>query len=131
MKTTSKLMMTITMTILLSVTAFSQVTFDYDKSVDFTKYKTYSFLDWQKDSDKILNDIDKQRLRNAFQNEFSNRNIKLVEKNGDMLVAIYVVVDNEQSVTAYTTYTGGFGYGLGRPFGVGAVGVGANTTFNE
>ena len=42
-----------------------------------------------------------------------------------------MVVDNKQSVTAYTTYTGGFGYGLGRPFGVGAVGVGANTTFNE
>ena len=48
-----------------------------------------------------------------------------------MAIALYLVVDAKQSVTAYTDYTGGLGYGGMMPWGVGyygGVGMGTATT---
>jgi len=88
-----------------------KVVSDTDKSVDFSKYKTYSFLGWQKDSDKLLNDFDKKRLRDAFISEFETRGLKFVDANGDMEVTLFLVLDQKTSTTAYTDYYGGGGYG--------------------
>jgi hypothetical protein len=44
---------------------------DYDKEADFTKYKTFEYYGWAEDSDKILNRFDKERIENAFGEEFS------------------------------------------------------------
>lgn len=91
-----------------------KVTSDHDKSVDFNKYKTYVFLGWQSDSDKILNDLDKERLRKAFAAEFEKRNLKLVKEDGDLAITLFVVVDQKTSINAYTNYYGGAGYGYRR-----------------
>jgi hypothetical protein len=109
-----------------------KVTADLDKDADFSKYKTASFLGWQEDSDKVLNDIDKKRLRDAFTTEFSNRNITLVEENGDMAITLFLVADQKTSVTAYSNYYGGGG-GYGR-YGRGRGGWGggySSTSYNE
>ena len=45
---------------------YAQVKSDYDKTVDFTKLKTYTFKGWEKNSDQILNDFDKKRIRYSF-----------------------------------------------------------------
>ena len=45
-----------------------KVTADYDKSKDFSKYKTYSFLGWQKDTDQLVNDFDKETSTTAYTN---------------------------------------------------------------
>ena len=45
----------------------AQVTSYIDESADFSKYKTYSFLGWQQDSDSLLSDIDKERLQKSEQ----------------------------------------------------------------
>ena len=115
---------------LVHSTAFSQVNSDYDKSVDFTKYKTFSFLGWQKESGKQLNDLDKQRLRDAFKSEFAQRDMTIVTDNADALVTLYLVVDDKTSTTAYTDYTGGLGMvrGVGWGMGVGGMGFGSSTT---
>ncbi|MGA9271456.1 MAG: DUF4136 domain-containing protein [Lutimonas sp.] len=113
---------------------FAQVTADFDKSVDFNNYKTYSFGGWQDDSGKILNDIDKDRMRKAFQEEFAARNMKIVTENADAVVVLYLVINRETSTTAYTNYTGGMGYGARRGWGMGVGGVGmgsSTTTFSE
>lgn len=130
MKTSSKLSMILIFLILVSLNGFSQVTADYDKSVDFTKFKTYSFAGWQKDSGKLLNDLDSKRLLDAFVAEFKSRNLTLVKDNADLVVTLYLVIDNKTSTTAYTDYTGGVGMraGLGWGMGVGAVGMGSSTT---
>lgn len=89
----------------------AQVTADFDKSVDFSTYKTYSFLGWQKDCDTLLNDFDKKRLQDAFKAEFDARNLKVVESGGDMSVSLFLFVDEKTDLTAYTNYSGGMGYG--------------------
>ncbi len=89
----------------------AQVTADFDKSVDFSTYKTYSFLGWQKDSDTLLNDFDKKRLQDAFKAEFDARNLKFVQNGGDMSVSLFIFVDQKTDLTAYTSHSGGYGYG--------------------
>ncbi len=134
MKNSVKAAFTIALAVLIIGSAFSQVTTDYDRSVDFTKYKTFSFAGWQKDSEKLLNDLDKTRLRDAFKAEFANRDLKIVTDNADALVSLYLVIDNKTSTTAYTDFNGGMGMGAGRGWGMGVGGVGlgsATTTYSE
>ena len=35
---------------------------DYEKSTDFSAYKTYMFVGWQDDSDQVMNDFDKKKI---------------------------------------------------------------------
>jgi len=42
----------------ISANTNAQVTADFDKDADFSKYKTYSFAGWQKDRGAKLNDFD-------------------------------------------------------------------------
>lgn len=99
-----------------------KVVTDVDKTVDFSSYKTFSFLGWQDDSDKILNDMDKKRLHEAFKKEFDARGMQYLEENGDIDISLFIVVDQKTSTTAYTNYygshygrygryRGGWGYG--------------------
>jgi len=105
---------------------------DYDKSADFTKYKTFEFLGWAEESNKILNRFDQERIENAFGAEFNKRGFTGVESGGDIAVSLFLVVDKKTSVTAYTNHmnTGGWGYGAGWGWygGYGGVGMGTSTT---
>ena len=106
-----KILTLLSILIMVSVSA-QTVTTDVDKSADFTKFQTYEFLGWQDDSDAILNELDKKRLRDSFKAEFEKRNLKYVEENGDIGILLYLVVSQETSITAYTNYysNGGYGY---------------------
>ena len=102
---------------------------DYDKTVDFTKYKTLSYYGWAKDSDKILNEFDKERIEGAFATEFMKRGIDFKQSGGDITVSLFIVMDQKTGATAYTTHMGygGWGYGPGWGWGMGAT----STTYNE
>ena len=104
-----------------------KVTGDYEKSTDFSAYKTYMFVGWQDDSDQVMNDFDKKRLRESIKSEMDARQFNFVESDADMAVSLYVVVDQKTSTTAYTNYYGGAGYGVGRR-GYGGWGHGSATT---
>lgn len=122
----------IALAVLISSCSSVKVVADMDKTVDFTKYETYSFLGWQDDSDKILNDFDKKRLRDAFISEFEARGMKPVPENGDMDITLYIVVDQKTSTTAYTNYYGGGGgYGGYNRYGGGWGYGSATTTYSE
>lgn len=105
--------------------SYGQVRSDYDKDTDFSKYKTYTFQGWEKDSDQQLNDFDKQRITDAFKHELQIREITHEDSNPDVGITLFVVVDERTSKTAYTNYNGGMGYG--RSWGWGA-GMGSSTT---
>jgi len=79
--------------LLIVVNLQAQVTSYFDESVDFSTYKTYSFLGWQRDSDSLLNDIDKESLQKAFKSEFDARNLKFVQSGGEMSVSLYIFVE--------------------------------------
>jgi len=130
MKTMIKLVGIVTLIFTFSFAGLAQVSYDYDKEADFSKYKTWSFLGWQKDSGDLMNQLDKETLYNAFKSEFEERGIEYVKDGGEMMVSLYLVIKEKQQVEAYTNYTGG--YGLARPWGYGAgiVGGTSNTTYN-
>lgn len=118
---------------LLLISSYSiaqKVNTDYDKKADFTVYKTVSFLGWQ--DDVTLNDFDKKRFTDAFREEFKKRNLTLLESGGDMAIALYLVVAQKTSTTAYTNYYGG---GAGRGYrrgGRGGWGGGySSTSYSE
>ena len=105
-----------------------KVTSDYDKTVDFTKFKTFEYYGWAQESDKLLNQLDKDRIENAFADEFKKRGLTPVESGGDLIVSLFIVVEQKSQTTANTTtmgsgyggYYGGFyGYGPGYGWGGG------------
>jgi hypothetical protein len=120
------------MILLLGACSGITVKSDYDKEVDFTKYKTFEYYGWAKESDKILNRFDKERIEQAFGEEFRKRGLQYVEGNGDMVVSLYIVVDQKTSTTAYTNHynMGGYTYGprWGWYGGYGGMGMGTSTT---
>lgn len=94
------------------------VTSDFDKTVDFTKFKTYSYYGWANNSDQILTTFDKERLEKAFADEFESRGLTFVKENGDITVGLFIHTAQEQQTTATTTGMGG-GYGYGGYYGYG------------
>jgi hypothetical protein len=100
---------------------------DLDSSVDFSKYKNFEYYGWADGSDKILNDLDKRRIEKAFADELYKRGMGYVAKDGDMVVALYIVTETKTQTTATTTSMGGgyggyggyYGYGPGYGWGAG------------
>lgn len=137
MKTFIKLFSFLIMLAFLSACSTVSVTSDYDKSVDFTKLKTYEYYGWADGSDKLLNSLEKDRIEAAFEAEFTKRGIKHVESGGDMVIALYIMTQDKTQYNATTTSMGGgyggyggyYGYGPGYGWGPG-MGV-SNTTVSE
>lgn len=119
---------------ILASCASLTVTSDYDKTVDFTKFKTYSYYGWAKESNKILTPFDEQRIEKAFEDEFTKRGLTYVKEGGDLTVALYIQTQKKQETTATTTgfhggYGGYYGYGPGWGWGPGwHGGMGMSTT---
>lgn len=104
---------------------------DYDKAVDFTKYKDFYYLGWAEETTQMLNELDKDRIEEAFGNEFTSRGVEFVGKDeADAAVLLYIVVNQKTSTTAYTNHYGGMGYGYGYP-GWGWGGGMSSTTYSE
>ena len=115
---------------------------DYDKSVDFTKFKTFEYYGWADNSDRILTPFDKERIEKAFGEEFKKRGLTYVKENGDLVVALHIVTEKKTETTANTSsmgyggYGGGYGgyygygpgWGWGGGYGGGYGGMGNSTT---
>jgi hypothetical protein len=118
---------------ILSSCSSIKVVVDSDKSVDFTQYKDLEYYGWADNSDQILNRFDKERIEEAFGNEFKNRGLKLVENGeGDIVVSLYIVTEQKSQTTAHTTSMGGgyggyYNYGPGYGWGGGH----STTTYSE
>lgn len=97
------------------------ISYDYDKSTDFSKYETYSFYGWAKGSDKVINSINQKRIENAVAGELEARGLRLVPENGDLTVSLFIQFDEQQGVNAYTNYyaAGPYGYRYGPGWGWG------------
>jgi len=128
------LILAFTMVALVSSCSSITVISDYDKEVDFSKYKTFEYYGWADESDKILNRFDKERIEAALGVEFAKRELKLVEENGDLVVSLFIVVDQKTTTTAYTNHYGSAGYGYGPDWGwynsYGGMGT-STTTYSE
>jgi len=93
MKNLIKLLSVLFLCVIFNNSVKAQVSFDLDKEVDFTKYKTYSFAGWQENSDKLLNSVDKKRIQESFKSEFTIRDMDYLLGNADVVVSLYLVID--------------------------------------
>ena len=105
-----------------------------DKEADFSEFKTYSLYPWDKHNDKVVNDYDKLTIINSVKNELNKRGLKYVEKDGDIVVSIFVIIEEKTSYQAYSNHYGGWaGYGGGWGYygGVGFYGYGMSPGYNS
>jgi len=119
----SSILAVLILAIIFSSCSSIKITSDYDKSVDFTKYKTFEYYGWAKESDKLLNDLDKKRIEDAFSNELYKRGLSYVATGGDLIVTLFIVIEDKTQTTAQTSSMGGgyygghYGYGPGWGWG--------------
>ncbi len=112
--------------------SFSQIKSDYDKSINFNNYTYYSFEGWQKNCDKQLSEFDKKRITDAIKSELEERGMEYtITSNADAKITLYVVLLKKTSTTAYTDYTGGYGFRPRWGWGRGAGMYSFETTYDE
>ncbi|WP_322545200.1 DUF4136 domain-containing protein [Elizabethkingia miricola] len=87
---------------------------DYDKTVDFTKYKTYNY--WETDTAKDeLSDLDKKRVFSAIDEQMI---LKGYSKNDNPDFLINLVTDSKE-IQNVNTYYGGYSFRRNWGWGIG------------
>lgn len=111
MKTIKLLSGMLLVTLLMSACSSVSVATDYDRHVDFSKYKTFAF--YKPGIDKAeISDLDKKRILRSIQYELQNRGYRLSE-NPDILVSIFT--KEVDRVNVYNNVGWGWGY-YGYPY---------------
>jgi len=90
------------------------VTTDWDRSTDFSTFKTFSFYPWDYKNGYQLNDYDKNTILMAIQSTLEDKGYTYVKEGGDLMVSIFITIKGKTSYQAYTDHYGGWaGYGGG------------------
>ncbi|MCF6239774.1 MAG: DUF4136 domain-containing protein [Bacteroidales bacterium] len=100
-------------TLILGACSTLKVTSDYDPNVNFSKFKTYNLLPWREDVSSMVNDFDRKRIVDAIKQEMELRGYTYAESNSDVSVSAYIILEQKEQTTAYSTYMGGYGYYAG------------------
>jgi hypothetical protein len=109
--------------VLSGCTTTVKVTTDYDKSVDFSQYKTFSFYK-MKVTDNV-SQLNQERILNSVKAEMVKKGFTKNDDAPDILINVTAILQDKQSVSANT-----YGYGgYYRPYGWGG-GYGGTTTVN-
>lgn len=90
--------------------AFAQdVRYNFDKSADFTKFKTYKFVPI-KDAAPVNDLVDKQ-IKAGIEAQLSQKGLTKVDgDNADLLIGYQTAIGQEKQ---FTSYDSGWGYGPG------------------
>ena len=90
-----------------------KVTSDYDRSVNFTAYKTFSMYEMKSEN---VNQLNQDRIERYIRAEMTKRGFTETKENPDLLVNAMTVMKNKKGISASTSFYGG--YGFYRPYGV-------------
>jgi hypothetical protein len=98
---------------LVAAVAFGQdVSYNYDQQADFTKYKTYKWVEVQGGEDQ-LDPLAKQQIRDAIDKHLALKGLtKATGDTADLFVAFQTAVNQEKQMTTWNT-----GYGMGPGWG--------------
>lgn len=95
------------MTILVPSLAYAQkISYDFDKTANFSTYKTYTFKDGTKVGDPLIDN----RIVAALEAELKAKGLTKNDTSPDVAVVYHVAFDKQRDVTAYSTGMGA-GYG--------------------
>ena len=100
-----------------------QISTDYDKNVDFTQYRTFSY----NDTGEAKNDIIANRIENVLSDALTAKGLKRVETNGDLWLVAHPRLSKQTQINSYNS---GWGYGYGYRGGYGGMGT-TTTTVSE
>ena len=99
----------------LGVAAFAQdVQFDYNRSANFSAYKTYNWIDYRRvdPGDQLLD----QDIKRAVDAQLAGKGLRRVESGGDLVVGYQAGISQEKE---FDSIGGGGWGGWGGPFGFG------------
>ena len=100
--------------LLLPALALAQKTsFDFDKSADFSKFKTYALKDGTKVGDPLVDN----RIVAGIESELGAKGLKRNDAAPDIVVVYHVAFDKQKDITAYNSGYGGYGYRWGGGWG--------------
>jgi hypothetical protein len=99
---------------------------EYDHEVDFSTYKTFGLLNWERQNDEQVSAEAKEFILLAIKKELEDREYTYQKNKADLQVSVYIIVNEETSYSAYANqYAGYTGYGnVAVGVGVGSGGVG-------
>ena len=102
---------------------------EYDHEADFTSYKTFGLLNWEKFNDEQVSPDTKKYMLLAIKSELESRGYVYQKKDADLQVSVFIIINEETSYSAYSDHmTGYLGYGgvaVGVGVGSGGTSVGA------
>jgi hypothetical protein len=112
-----------TFSLIISSCSSIHVAADYDRSVNFSSYKSFSFF--QEGIKKVkISDLDKRRILNAIENELISKGLKKSD-NPDLLVNI--ITKERKEVNIYNQNFGMWGWGWGPTFGLNQTNISDST----
>ncbi len=95
-----------------------KVTNNFDKGVDFKSFKTFSFYPWDKHNDELVSEYDKRLILNSIKSTLEKKGYSYLEKDGDLIISTFVMLQEKTMNQAYTNHYGGWaGYGSGWDYG--------------
>jgi len=99
--------------LLPALAAAQKTSFDFDKTADFSKYKTYAL----KDGTKVGQPLIDNRITAAIQEQLAAKGLTKNDASPDIVVVYHVAFDKQQDITAYSSGYGGYGYRWGGGWG--------------
>jgi hypothetical protein len=88
-----------------------KVSYDYEKTADFTTFKTYAHKEGTKVGQPLIDD----RIVAAIDAQLAEKGLTKAESNPDVFVVYHMAFDKEKDISTYSSgYGGGYGpYGWG------------------
>jgi len=121
---------TMILPLLLVASAFAQdVRYNFDRSSDFSKYRTYKWVQVKEGGQ--LPQLAEQQLKGAVDAELARKGLTKVEADADLLVAYQAAINQEKQFNSYTSGFGpgwGYGGGWGGGWGGSSITTGQTTT---
>jgi hypothetical protein len=92
-----------------TLAAAQKTSYDFDKNVDFTTFKTYALKDGTKVGDKLIDD----RIVAAIESQLAAKGFTKSE-SPDVFVVYHLAFDSQKDISTYSSGYGGYGaYGWG------------------
>lgn len=103
--------------VLLATTALAlEIQVDYNRQIDFSKYRTFSWAE----GTTPLSPMTQDRIRQAVVEAMERRGLEEVADGADLLVVTHAAQSSEKEISAHTWSYGGWGYGAWNQSGWGS-----------
>src|ERR671925_172602 len=100
---------TVSLLLLGTIALAQSVTYDFDGSADFSKFKTYS---WAR-GNPVPDELNHRRIVQAIEAQLTLKGLAKVERNPDVLVAYHASFDTDLQISAMSTSWGPYRWGGG------------------